>query len=78
MVTYKDLDIEIYDVILNVSYTFEKGEAEERYCSDGSGYPGSPNIIEIETICHESVDILQLLDDTIINTIKEKIQEHEN
>ena len=41
------ITINIYGIDYDIDYEFTKGEPTVWYYSDGSGYPGSPDSIEI-------------------------------
>jgi hypothetical protein len=50
-------------VFLNVQYDYIAEEKEVRYNSDQSGYPGSPESVDINAVYHAAEDITELLDD---------------
>lgn len=52
-------------VELDIEFYFSPEEPMVMYYSDGSGYPGSPAEVEIYTIEHCGVDVMELLDDQI-------------
>lgn len=53
-------DIVIADCEMTVTYYFTEGEEPVPYYADGSGYPGSPDEVEIISIYSE--DFTPLLD----------------
>jgi len=61
---------------LEIEYTYDPGEKMIRYYKDGSGSPGCPPSIEIESIlidiCGTMVDITEQVDGDLL----EKIQDH--
>ena len=41
------ITINIYGIDYDIDYEYEKGEAMIRHFGDGSGHPGSPDMMEI-------------------------------
>lgn len=61
-------------VELDVEFYFSPAEPSVRYYADGSGYPGSIEDIELYSITHCGVDMMDLLEDQFVN-IEEKLIE---
>ena len=66
-------NIEIEGIILVVYYEYEAEEREITYYPDGSGHPGSPAYVEIESIYVEDGD--QDISQIICGKYKEQIRE---
>lgn len=65
------------DIELSIDYEFEKGEPMVMYYNDGSGYPGSPDVVEIQSVFHKEIDIYDLLSKDIIEHLEQEILEIE-
>ncbi len=55
------VNIKIGDLELNVSGYYEQGEETVRYEKDGSGYPGSDDYFEVNSIIFEGTNITTLI-----------------
>ena len=44
------INIEYHNEHLTVGYNFIEDEKEVTYCGDGSGYPGTPDSVEIKSV----------------------------
>jgi len=60
-----------------VNYEHEPEEKEVRYYSDGSGYPGYPEIYEIESITHKDTDFMIFFNDKDIEAIENLLKINE-
>jgi len=49
-------------VELEIEYHYEAEEPEVKYYGDGSGYPGYPEVFEIQKITLAGVDVTELLE----------------
>ena len=65
------LELVYNDIPLTVEGYYTKGEAEVRYYSDESGYPGSSPEFEIEGIYINDIEICQLLSNRVIEDISD-------
>ena len=54
--------IELRGVELEVEFDYSPYEEEVRYYKDGSGYPGSPEQVEITAITHKGVDFMEFME----------------
>ena len=61
----KHLTIEYKGVKFDVSFYHQPYEAEVKYYSDGSGYPGCPEHVELDTIEHKGTDFLEFIEHEI-------------
>ena len=59
-------------VELDVEFYFSPSEPSVRYYADGSGYPGYEEDIELYSITHCGVDMMELLEDHFAD-IEEKL-----
>ena len=59
------IDVKYKGRVLEVYYDYQPEEKEVRYYSDGSGYPGCPEELEINQIIFNGRDITRLIDDQI-------------
>lgn len=66
----------IEEVELEIEFDYQPEEKEVRYYSDGSGYPGCPESIEINYIGHKGEDIYELLTKETLGRIEDKVFEH--
>lgn len=66
--------IYLEDIPFEVSFTYYPEEKMVRYYSDGSGYPGSPEAIEIENITHKGTSFLTLFEELkLMDKIEDKV-----
>jgi hypothetical protein len=68
-------------VELDIEFYFSPSEASVMYYSDGSGYPGCAEEVEIYSVGHNGADISELIDDQLDNIEEEllkQIHNHEN
>jgi len=65
--------INIYGIDLTVDYYYEAGEARVSYYEDMSGYPGSPEMVEIYEVGVDDTNIYDLLSTGVIDMIEEKL-----
>lgn len=70
-------NLEVEGIILVVYYDYEDEEREIMYYPDGSGHPGSPASVEIESIYLEDgdQDIYNLICGKFMKQIEEKLIE---
>jgi len=54
-ITFKGVDFE-------VEFDYQPEEAEVRYYSDGSGYPGCAEEIDIIEVTHKGEDVTEILE----------------
>ena len=57
-----ELTIEVEGVKFDVEFDYQPEEAQVRYYSDGSGYPGCAEEVSIYSIKHKGEDISDLFD----------------
>jgi hypothetical protein len=62
-------------VDLRIDYDYRPAEKEVRYYSDGSGYPGCPESLEINAVMHKDEDITELCE-PLLEKIEEAIYNH--
>jgi hypothetical protein len=70
-----DIEVKVYDVILEVSGYYSSPEPMVMYYADGSGYPGSSADFEIEKVTVEGVNIYELLSEHVKKVIEEEVIE---
>lgn len=70
--------IEIDGINLMVDYDYEPEEPMVWRYPDGSGHPGSPEIIWINSVKADEVDIYDLLHNNVIEEIEENIKRIED
>jgi hypothetical protein len=77
---HKDITMEvnIYDVRLEVSGTYYPEEPREMYDGNMEGYPGSYAEFEIDSIKLEGIVITELISDDVYEKIIEKVIENQN
>jgi hypothetical protein len=71
------VDVNIYDVTLTVSGDYEPGEDMVMYDGNMEGYPGSSPEFDLETVEIEGINIIDLLNDRVIELIKEQVIENQ-
>lgn len=71
------VDVNIYDVTLTVSGDYEPGEDMVMYDDNMEGYPGSSPEFDLETVEIEGINIIDLLNDRVIELIKEQVIENQ-
>jgi hypothetical protein len=70
------IEVEVYDITMNVDYYYDKGEPMVMYYPDGSGHPGSPPSVEIAQVYVDGeTNIYELLSESVIDRIQEIILE---
>lgn len=65
-ITFRGIDFE-------VEYIHHEEEPCVMYYPDGSGHPGEPEYVELQTIKIEEVDIYEAFDTSTIELIEEQI-----
>lgn len=70
-------EVKVYGLEFIVDYYYDKGEPMVMYYPDGSGSPGSPPSVELDGIYVEGSEqeLHDVLDETVIDRIEEKILE---
>jgi hypothetical protein len=68
-----DVEVNVYDVILEVSGYYSPPEPMVMYYADGTGYPGSSADFDIETVTVEGVNIYELLSEHVKEIIAEEV-----
>ena len=63
--------IKIGDKELEVTFTYTPEEAEVRYYRDGSGHPGTPSQIDIESVIFKGREVINLLPQNVFEKIEE-------
>lgn len=64
---FKEIEVE-------VEYYYEPAEAAVwTYANGDPGHPGSPAVVEIQSIKHNGVDIYDYLHDSILDKLQEEI-----
>ncbi len=71
-------EVNIYDVILEVSGYYIPVEPTIWYDGNMEGYPGAPAEFEIETIELEGIEISQIISDEVYNKIIEQVIEKQS
>lgn len=70
-----DVELNVYDVCLEVSGYYCPEEPMVMYYTDGTGYPGSSADFEIETVTVDGVNIYELLSEHVKQIIVEEVIE---
>jgi len=55
--------IEYKGIKFEVEFDHQPYEAEVRYYSDGSGYPGCPESVDVSDITHNETSFMEFLED---------------
>ena len=67
-------EIYLEDILFMVSFDYYPEEKMVRYYSDGSGYPGSPEAIEIVDVTHKDTSFLTLFEELkLMDKIEDKV-----
>ena len=74
MLQEMEMEIEFNGYNFDVEFDYEKGDRMVRYYADGSGYPGSPDMIEITSVKYKGEDFTQFFNESILNW-KDRIEE---
>ena len=69
------IELTYNDIILDVEGTYLKEEPRDSYCSDGSGYPGSPAEFKIEDVFCREQSIYNILTTSLLLDLETLILE---
>lgn len=70
-------EVNIYDVRMDVSGYYTPEEPRVWYDGNMEGYPGSSPEFDLETVEIEGINIIDLLNDRVIELIKEQVIENQ-
>ncbi len=68
--------VNVYDITLEVEGIYEPEEDRVMYDGNMEGYPGSGAEFELQSVQLEGIEIMELLNDKVIEMIKEQAIEY--